>query len=61
MTLTLIGAVRSALFDDLDEDERVVLLSQDVGRLGGLFRATEGLIDRYPKRVFDTPLASPTT
>lgn len=55
--LTLIAAVRSALADAMSEDERTVLLGQDVGRLGGVFRATEGLLDRFPGRVLDTPLA----
>jgi pyruvate dehydrogenase E1 component beta subunit len=55
--MTLIAAVRCALADAMSEDERVVLLGQDVGRLGGVFRATEGLLDRFPERVFDTPLA----
>jgi pyruvate dehydrogenase E1 component beta subunit len=55
--VTLLQAIRSALADAMAEDERVVLLGQDVGRLGGVFRATEGLLDRFPTRVFDTPLA----
>jgi pyruvate dehydrogenase E1 component beta subunit len=55
--VTLLQAIRSALADAMAEDERVVLLGQDVGRLGGVFRATEGLLDRFPARVFDTPLA----
>jgi pyruvate dehydrogenase E1 component beta subunit len=55
--VTLIAAVRCALADAMSEDERVVLLGQDVGRLGGVFRATEGLLDRFPERVFDMPLA----
>lgn len=55
--VTLIQAVRSALADAMEESNRVVLLGQDVGRLGGVFRATEGLCERYPSRVFDTPLA----
>ena len=55
--LNLIGAVRAALGDAMEESERVVLLGQDVGRLGGVFRATEGLHARFPDRVFDTPLA----
>jgi pyruvate dehydrogenase E1 component beta subunit len=41
----------------MDDNDRVVLLGQDVGRLGGVFRATEGLYARFPDRVFDTPLA----
>lgn len=55
--MNLLQAIRAALADAMDEDDRVVLLGQDVGRLGGVFRATEGLYDRFPARVFDTPLA----
>ncbi len=55
--VTLLQATRSALAAAMEESERVVLLGQDVGRLGGVFRATEGLHDRFPGRVFDTPLA----
>jgi pyruvate dehydrogenase E1 component beta subunit len=54
---TLIQAVRAALADAMEDGDRVVLLGQDVGRLGGVFRATEGLHERFPDRVFDTPLA----
>ncbi len=55
--VTLLEATRAALVDAMDDSERVVLLGQDVGRLGGVFRATEGLLERFPGRVFDTPLA----
>lgn len=55
--LTLLQAIRAGLADAMDESDRVVLLGQDVGRLGGVFRATEGLHARFPGRVFDTPLA----
>ena len=55
--MTLLQAIRAALADAMDESDRVVLLGQDVGRLGGVFRATEGLHARFPGRVFDTPLA----
>jgi len=55
--VTLIQAIRSALTDEMTEDDRIVVLGQDVGRLGGVFRATEGLYARFPDRVFDTPLA----
>lgn len=55
--MTLLEAVRTALGDAMDESDRVVLLGQDIGRLGGVFRATEGLHARFPDRVFDTPLA----
>lgn len=55
--VTLLQAVRAALADAMESDDQVVLLGQDVGRLGGVFRATEGLSDHFPGRVFDTPLA----
>ena len=56
--VTLIGAVNMALARAMEEDEDVVLLGEDVGINGGVFRATEGLIERFgPERVLDTPLA----
>lgn len=57
-TMTMIEAIRSTLAYQLEHDEQVVLLGQDVGRLGGVFRATEGLQDRFgTDRVVDMPLA----
>src|SRR5438270_12163633 len=42
----------------MERDERVLLLGLDVGRLGGVFRTTQGLLERFgPERVVDTPLA----
>ena len=56
--MTLVQAVRSALEHELARDERVLVLGEDVGRNGGVFRATDGLLDRFgPDRVIDTPLA----
>ena len=55
--VTLLEAVRAGLGEVMAGDERVVLLGQDVGRLGGVFRVTDGLWQRFPERVFDTPLA----
>jgi 2-oxoisovalerate dehydrogenase E1 component beta subunit len=56
--LTLLEAVREALAEEMERDPGVVLLGEDVGRLGGVFRATEGLLDRFgPERVVDTPMA----
>jgi len=40
--LTLVEAVRSAIAEEMDADERVILLGEDVGAQGGVFRATEG-------------------
>ncbi|MGX1163574.1 pyruvate dehydrogenase E1 component beta subunit [Arthrobacter sp. SLBN-100] len=57
-TLTMVEAVRSALMTEMERDDRVMVLGEDVGKLGGVYRATEGLIERFgPDRVFDTPIA----
>lgn len=51
-------ALNQALDLALAKDERVVLLGEDVGRTGGVFRVSDGLFDRYgPDRVVDTPVA----
>lgn len=56
--LNLAQAVNGALGMALDNDERVVLLGEDIGRTGGVFRITDGLRDRFGEnRVFDTPVA----
>jgi 2-oxoisovalerate dehydrogenase E1 component beta subunit len=51
-------AINQALRRSLAEDPRTLVLGEDVGKLGGVFRVTEGLQDEFgPSRVFDTPLA----
>ncbi len=56
--LTLIQAVNAALRDEMRRDDRVLILGEDVGRNGGVFRATEGLWKEFGEnRVLDTPLA----
>ena len=56
--LTLVEAVAEAIHDEMAADESVVLLGEDVGRSGGVFRATEGVYDAFgPERVIDTPLS----
>ncbi len=56
--ITLVEAVNLALAHELERDERVVLLGEDVGVNGGVFRATDGLQARFgAARVLDTPLA----
>ncbi|UVJ44873.1 alpha-ketoacid dehydrogenase subunit beta [Pseudomonas sp. LS1212] len=56
--VTLLEAVNLALHRAMAEDERVVVLGEDVGVNGGVFRATLGLRDSFGfKRVIDTPLA----
>jgi 2-oxoisovalerate dehydrogenase E1 component beta subunit len=56
-TLTLIEAIREALLEEMERDERVVVLGEDIGPLGGVFRATDGLLAKFgPQRVIDTPM-----
>jgi len=56
--MTVLQAVNSALHHEMAHDERMVVLGEDIGRLGGVFRATEGLLDKYGDlRVMNTPLA----
>src|SRR5215470_3776720 len=55
--LTVIEAVREALREEMQRDERVVVLGEDIGPLGGVFRATDGLLAEFgPQRVIDTPM-----
>ncbi len=54
----IIQAVNDALRIEMRRDPRVVILGEDVGKFGGVFRATNGLFDEFgPDRVIDTPLA----
>jgi pyruvate dehydrogenase E1 component beta subunit len=56
--LTMVEALRSVLWSEMERDERVMVLGLDVGRLGGVFRVTQGLLERFgPERVVDMPLA----
>jgi pyruvate dehydrogenase E1 component beta subunit len=56
--LTMVEAINLALARAMAEDEKVIVLGEDVGVDGGVFRATAGLLDRFgPQRVRDTPLA----
>jgi len=55
--LNNVQAINEALDLALGKDPRVVLFGEDVGRMGGVFRASDGLQARYAERVFDTPLA----
>jgi 2-oxoisovalerate dehydrogenase E1 component beta subunit len=57
-TYTMAQALNSALRDALTEDSNVVVFGEDVGRLGGVFRVTDGLMRDFGEdRCFDTPLA----
>jgi len=58
MIMTMVQAINQALAQEMEKDDRVLVLGEDVGRDGGVFRATEGLFERFgPERVIDTPLA----
>src|SRR3954468_16730339 len=55
---TLVEAVNDALHVEMERDDAVMVMGEDVGRAGGVFRATAGLLDRFgPDRCVDTPLA----
>jgi pyruvate dehydrogenase E1 component beta subunit len=56
--LTLVQAVRDGLYGEMERDDDVVVMGEDVGKNGGVFRATQGLYDEFGgDRVVDTPLA----
>ena len=56
--MTVLEAVREAIHEEMARDERVFVMGEDIGARGGVFLATEGLMDRFgEERVIDTPLA----
>ena len=56
--MTMVQAINSALAESMRADRRVVVLGEDVGRDGGVFRATDKLLEEFgPSRVIDTPLS----
>jgi len=56
--LTLVQAVRDGLYGEMERDDDVLVMGEDVGKNGGVFRATQGLHEEFgDKRVIDTPLA----
>ena len=55
--LTFAEALREALAEEMERDERVFVLGEEIGHYGGTFTVTRGLLDRFgKKRVVDTPL-----
>jgi 2-oxoisovalerate dehydrogenase E1 component beta subunit len=57
-TVTLAQALNQALHDEMEADDRVLVFGEDVGVLGGVFRVTDKLQERFgEERCFDTPLA----
>ncbi|HEU4782243.1 MAG TPA: alpha-ketoacid dehydrogenase subunit beta, partial [Ktedonobacterales bacterium] len=59
--ITMGKALNLALHDALERDDHVVMFGEDVGKLGGVFRVSDGLQDEFGReRVFNTPLAEAT-
>ncbi len=56
--VTMLEAIREALFEEMERDPAVVLIGEDVGVYGGAFKASEGLLERFGwERVIDTPVS----
>lgn len=56
--MTMVQALNMALRQEMEKDDRVIVLGEDVGRDGGVFRVTDGLIEKFgEERSVDTPLA----
>src|SRR5260370_4617139 len=56
--MNMVAALRSCLTEEMERDERVMVLGEDVGQKGGVFLVTDGLRKRFgDARVIDTPLA----
>ena len=56
--VTYLEAIRQAMWDEMERDDRVVLLGEDVGLYGGAFKVTAGFIDKFgAERVIDTPIS----
>jgi len=56
--ITYLEAIRQALSDEMERDDKVFLMGEDIGVYGGAFKATEGLLEKYGgQRVIDTPIS----
>src|SRR6476660_6860514 len=56
--VTYLEAIREALFEEMERDENVFCLGEDIGKYGGAFKVTEGLLDKFgDERVVDTPIS----
>ena len=55
--MTIVQAVSAALRNELEKDKSVVIMGEDIGVNGGVFRVTDGLYKDFPGRVLDTPLS----
>ncbi|OGD19366.1 MAG: 2-oxoisovalerate dehydrogenase [Candidatus Aminicenantes bacterium RBG_13_59_9] len=58
MMFNMVQALNQAMAQEMEKDPRVLVLGEDIGVDGGVFRLTEGLLEKFgPERVIDTPLA----
>src|ERR1041385_4377801 len=56
--ITYLEAIREALFEEMERDQNVFMIGEDIGRFGGAFKVTEGLLDRFGEsRVIDSPIS----
>ena len=56
--ITYLEAIRQALWEEMDQDERVFLIGEDIGTYGGAFKITQGFLEKFGEdRVIDTPLS----
>ena len=59
--ITFRDSLRLAMYDEMLENDKVVIMGEDVGKYGGAYGATKGLLDKFgSKRVIDTPISEPT-
>lgn len=59
--ITYLEAVRQAMWEEMKRDERVFLIGEDIGRYGGAFGVTMGMLDEFgPERIRETPISEPT-
>ena len=56
--ITMIGAIREAIDEEMLRDENVIMLGEDIGELGGPFGSCKGLLEKYgPNRILQTPIS----
>ncbi len=59
--ITYLEAIRQALWEEMKRDDRVFILGEDIGRYGGAFGVTHGMLDEFgPERIRETPISEPT-
>lgn len=56
--INIVQAINDGLSSEMERDSSVIVIGEDIGKDGGVFRATQGLLDKFgPKRIIDTPLS----